>query len=342
MSNPISPIEYIKSRIGETLTLPAIGSWSACKHLLHEREAQALMTAFYTQRPLLAVGEPGVGKSQLARVAAVLLKRHFISQMIHPGAEYQDLLWGFDHTERLGRAQILAASGKSEEEASKTLDPDHFLTPGPLWWAINWVTAKKQVGGKTFGYKPDPRPVLPSSSDTEASVVDPEFDGSVLLIDEIDKASLDLPNGLLEALGNTGFSVPWLAEPITCAKPELKPLIVITSNNTRELPPAFLRRCVVLDMNLPDGQEALLDRLELVGAVRFPRVSQLLRKQVAKLIAKDRKAQEEPPFAGQAEYLDLLQALDTLEAEDQTPDQLEAWLKEMGEFVIDKTNRSHG
>lgn len=319
-------LQLIESNIGQTIALPESGSWQPCDHLLHERDAQAIVTARYTGRPLLAVGEPGVGKSQLARAAAVLLGRHFLYQMIQPGSEYQDLLWQFDHIERLGKAQLMAS--QKTEASPDDLSPLNFLSPGPLWWAFNWTTANEHR--KSFGYQP-----------TKPHIAQPQTNGTVLLIDEIDKADLDLPNGLLEALGNRGFSIPWLESAVTQNNNAPPPLIIITSNNMRELPAAFLRRCVVIDMKLPEQSAVLITHLTKVGSMRYPLLDSSILELAAVQIASDRQQTiDDRPRAGQAEYLDLLTALDALRNEGHSREQLESRLKTLSTFVIDKVARS--
>ena len=78
---------------------------------------------------------------------------------------------------------------------------------------------------------------------------------TVLLIDEIDKADTDLPNGLLESFGNNGFQVPQAHTHVRGRPGHVTPLVVITTNEERELPAAFLRRCVVLHVKLPKGDD---------------------------------------------------------------------------------------
>ena len=83
----------------------------------------------------------------------------------------------------------------------------------------------------------------------------------VLLIDEIDKADAEVPNALLEVLGNRSFSVPPLKHRVVRADGGRLPLVVITTNEERELPPPFVRRCVVLNLNPPKDQSAFVEWL---------------------------------------------------------------------------------
>jgi hypothetical protein len=83
----------------------------------------------------------------------------------------------------------------------------------------------------------------------------------VVLIDEIDKADTDMPNGLLESFGNNGFQVPCARTFVRRKAEHVAPLLMITTNEERELPVAFVRRCIVLHMKLPDSDAELTDFL---------------------------------------------------------------------------------
>lgn len=156
-----------------------------------------------------------------------------------------------------------------------------------------------------------------------------------MLIDEIDKADTDLPNGLLETLGNGDFAVPYLGASVRQSQDSPPPLVIITTNEERELPAAFLRRCLVLQLNLPEADDALLNFLCQRGAVHFKDSTEVVRRKAGELLLEDRKAahtQGLPP-PGQAEYLDLLRAVYKLgRAESEQMD----WLAKISEFVLKK------
>lgn len=288
------------------ISLPQTQSWPASVHLLDEPSIYAIKAALAAARPLLVRGEPGTGKSQLARAAAQCLGRLFIAEVVHARGECQDLQWHFDAVRRLGDAQI-AATGRN---ASDTLyrEEQNYLSPGALWWAFDYPGALAQFNRCHRTLRPPPeKPTLTTGEWTEA-------DGCVLLIDEIDKADADLPNGLLETLGNGAFTVPWLDRAVGHNPAIASPLVMITTNEERSLPPAFLRRCLVLHLRLPDG-DALLTHLALVGEAHFgsdcdPEVY----REVAQQLAQDREAAQTQglPLPGQAEYLDLLRVLSRL------------------------------
>jgi MoxR-like ATPase len=286
----------------QTVTLPASGSWPRTRHQFDEKSIWAIKAAVYAQRPLLVRGEPGTGKSQLARAAAYYLERAFISEVVHARSECHDLQFHFDTVARLGEAQTLGILGEAgKDKIIDALDPISFISPGALWWAFNWDGAKKQFGKSNKAIR---RPEEP-----------PEWEpkkGTVLLIDEIDKADADLPNGLLETLGNGAFTVPYLDEPVRVGEDDPVPLVVITTNEERELPAAFIRRCLVLHLNLPEDGDELANWLCERGRVHFEsKCSDELKKQAAHQLVKDRIEAKKLslPAPGQAEYLDILRAV---------------------------------
>lgn len=129
--------------------------------------------------------------------------------------------------------------------------------------------------------------------------------GSVILIDEIDKANAELPNSLLEILGNNAINLPWLKTTIG-GQDCVPPLVIITTNEERELPAAFERRCLVLNLDLPKDHSVLIDFLIKRGQLHFgASCNEDVCRKAAELLVKDRTIAKEkgitPP--GQAEYL---------------------------------------
>ncbi|GAB6907533.1 conserved hypothetical protein [Desulfosarcina cetonica] len=303
----------------EPVTLPKTGTWPETRHQFDEKSLWAIKAAVAAERPLLVRGEPGTGKSQLARAAAYYLGRAFISEVVHSRSECQDLQYYFDAVARLGAAQTLGLIGAvgdtikdllpdSERNMKNPLDPICFLNPGALWWAFNWTAAEKQYAKSNKAARRPEKPVDWTSEQ-----------GTVLLIDEIDKADADLPNGLLETLGNGSFSVPHMDEPVQVNEGDPVPLVVITTNEERELPAAFIRRCMVLHLDLPKGDDKLINWLCERGKVHFGDQCHMdVRKEAATQLVKDRKEAEKLnlPTPGQAEYLDILRAVVGIAKED--------------------------
>ena len=243
--------------------------------------------------------------------------------VVNAHTECEELQWKFDAVARLGEAQILASVPDGERLGR--LRPERFLSPGPLWWALNWQSAVAQFAACANPADPIPEP--PQGWQPKQ--------GSVLLIDEIDKADTDLANSLLETLGNGDFKPPYIGGSVRGESAAAAPLVVITTNEERELPLAFVRRCLVLPLNLPEAKEKFVEFLRGRGAVHFAGLSDKVRLQAAEMLHDDRAGVEPgQPRPGQAEYLDLLRALNEM-AKDDEDRQLEM-LTKLRRFVYRK------
>ena len=290
-------------------------------HQFDPESALAIRAALAARWPLLVRGEPGVGKTQLAAAAAHVLKRPLVSKVVDARTESRDLLWEFDAIMRLADAQIAAflppkdCADESDEgtpQASRgealrnRLAVGNYVRPGPLWWAFDWEDACERAN-RTH----TPFPPCASPADSR--------NGCVVLIDEIDKAESDVPNGLLEALGSGRFTPFGQTEPVEVRGEP--PLVVITTNEERVLPNAFLRRCLVLELKLPRDESELVEHLIRRAEVHFPtrtESSKTLFRQAAELLVVDRRTAQTRnlmPLPGQAEYLDLLRAVFHLEGD---------------------------
>lgn len=300
---------------GQVLPLLPLEGLPASRHRWKQEEIDAAILALAARRPLLVRGEPGTGKTQLAHALASALGWALHGATIHARFEAQDLLYQFDAVRRLSDAQ----AGKLREPG---WDEKPYWQPGPLWKAFGWETTEGYgIGRELAGGEA----VAPA--------------GHVVLIDEIDKADSDLPNSLLEVLGSRRLIIPPLAEPLLASE-ERWPLIVITTNEERELPAAFIRRCVVLTHDLPSGP-AYADFLIDHGRAHFgpdqvepgqAMGEEILRDAAAQLL-EDRNNSEAThlPPPGLAEYLDLLRAL--LELAPGDPVQQGDWLGRLNRYA---------
>lgn len=274
-------------------------------HIFNEEDCYALWAAYAAGRPLLVRGKTGTGKSQLAKAIAHQLGWAFVSEVIRGNSELSDLHWHFDAIGRLGEAQAM-----SKVECNlKELKARKFLSPSAFWWAYDWQSAEQQHKQCRTHLKAKPE----NNNNAHEN-------GVVLLIDEIDKAEPDLPNGLLETLGSYQFTVPYINQTIE-AKPE-KVLVIITTNEERELPPAFMRRCFVHTLKMKEDELWLKQRGELhfgdkihVGKDKEDKEIDVYL-EAAKFLLADRKENKRYP-PGLAEYIDLLSALSKLEPDDQ-------------------------
>jgi MoxR-like ATPase len=182
----------------------------------------AVNVALAARRPLLISGAPGSGKSTLAADVAARLRWSFVGTTITSRTRLEDLVARVDSVRRLAEAQAGQPLG----------DDDAFLVPGVLWWAFDAASAA-QVGPQSHDIRTHPENA---------------GDGTVVLLDEIDKAEPDLPNDLLTPLDRFTIRVPGrdLISAVTSV------LVVITTNGERAMPPAFLRRCVALELSDDD------------------------------------------------------------------------------------------
>jgi MoxR-like ATPase len=181
---------------------------------------EAVNLAIVLNRPLLLQGEPGCGKTKLAQVVAHQLDLPYLCWNIKSTSQAQDGLYHYDNLRRLRDAQLLALNRVTDvKEVEQMSDPKTYRTWGKL--------------GEAF--QNDRR--------------------TVLLIDEIDKADIDFPNDLLLELDEKRFIVPETGEEIEAKQP---PIIFITSNQERDLPDAFLRRCLFHYIEFP-AQDRLIE-----------------------------------------------------------------------------------
>ncbi len=328
--------------LSETLEIPAQESWPKTSHRFDQKSIWAVKAALASGRPLLLRGEPGIGKSQLARAAACSLGVPFLPFVVDKRSERDELFYTFDAVARLAQAQVSAVIAQSDRgiDWQKAMAEENFIRPGVMWKAIDWQDAHKQAERfQRHARQKDSRSTFPDWK--------PSFEarsGPVVLIDEIDKADPSVPNGLLECLGNQGFHIPQLSKTITLPKGAKAPLVIITTNEDRELPAAFLRRCLVLQIEFPDEPVAAKKFL-IEGRARVfwneDQVSNTVCENVARLLLNERKSARLAGGAipGAAEYLDILRVLVNLSvAEDPVErDSIQlAALAEINDFALKK------
>jgi len=183
----------------------------------------AVNAAVTLERPLLVKGEPGTGKTELARQVSAALGLPMIEWNIKSTTRAQQGLYEYDAVSRLRDSQL------GEERVH---DVKNYIRKGKLWQAF-------EAEGKT-----------------------------VLLIDEIDKADIEFPNDLLQELDKMEFFVYETGETI---KAENRPIVIITSNNEKELPDAFLRRCFFHYIQFPE-----MDTLRKIVEVHHPGIKEAL------------------------------------------------------------------
>jgi len=265
----------------------------------------ALKVAVITGRPLLLMGDPGAGKSSLAAYVARNLSWRYYEHVVTARTEATDVLWTFDAVRKL-------ADASRPQTAGTELHDEDYVEPGVLWWALDPASARNRGGGRTPS-----RPVTEPNAGLNASR---SVQHAVVLLDEIDKADPDVPNALLVPLGSMQFEVAETQQTIRLAGPadgtaapaRGRILLVITTNRERDLPSAFVRRCVVHQLPSPDDQMlvAIAEAHANAGGQPLSPAQRDLCTSVASRVVELRKEAEGSDrwSPGTAEYLDAVRA----------------------------------
>ena len=226
----------------------------------------AVNAAVLLERPLLIKGEPGTGKTELAKQVASALGLELIEWNIKSTTKAQQGLYEYDAVSRLRDSQL------GDE---RVRDVGNYIRKGKLWTAFE---ADQKV---------------------------------VLLIDEIDKADIEFPNDLLQELDKMAFHVYETGETVAAKN---RPVVIITSNNEKELPDAFLRRCFFHYISFPDQ-----DTMRQIVKVHYPDIKEQLLTTALTQFYEIREQQGLKKKPSTSEVLDWLKLL---LAEDLTPEDL--------------------
>ncbi len=211
-------------------------------YIFDERIAIAVDVALATDRPLLVAGPPGCGKSRLAEALAALLGWNYLATTMTSRTRLEELTVEVDHLRRLHDAH------RGNTTDTDTLKPDAaYHNPGRFWWAFHPTSAHRRGCSVEVAEQHGIHLDFPGTQRIRPN----QSQHCVLLIDEIDKAEPDLPNDLLEPLDRRSFGLPDGSTLEADSNQRL--LTLITTNGERELPQAFLRRCVSLVLEEPDA-----------------------------------------------------------------------------------------
>jgi MoxR-like ATPase len=216
----------------------------------------AVNAAIALERPLLVKGEPGTGKTELAKQVARAMGMPLIEWHIKSTTKARQGLYEYDAVARLRDSQL---------GDDRVHDINNYIRRGKLWEAF---TAPER---------------------------------SVLLIDEIDKADIEFPNDLLQELDRMEFHVYETGETVTA---ENRPVVIITSNNEKELPDAFLRRCFFHFIAFPDEET-----MRAIVEVHFPGLKGRLLSEALKLFYEIRDVPGVKKKPSTSELLDWLKLL---------------------------------
>jgi MoxR-like ATPase len=242
-----------------------IERFAAQKYIANRRIATVVFLASRLQKPILVEGPAGVGKNDLAKVLAAPLGHELIRLQCYEGLEEAKALYEWEYAKQLLYTQIL------KDKISEVLSNSRGLAG-----AVDRIAREDEVFfSERFIL---PRPLLRAITSAEPVV---------LLVDEIDKADAEFEAFLLELLSDFQVSVP----EIGTLKARTMPLVVLTSNNAREMSDALKRRCLHLYIDLPDRAQELA-----ILKLKAPEASEKLAEEVVtgRAIAAQDRSQEDP------------------------------------------------
>jgi len=249
--------------VGETQALLASGGYVADKAL-----ATTIHLALTMGRPLFLEGEPGTGKTEIAKVLAARLPRRLVRLQCYDGMDISAAAYEWNHARQLMAIRLAEASGAADRAAlERGIYDRKFLQPRPLLDAL-------------------------------------EGSPAVLLIDELDRADEPFEAFLLEILADFQITIPELGT-VKAATP---PVVIITSNRTREVHDAVRRRCLYHWVDYPDAA-----RERAILKLRAPGLPEALSAQVVAFVQKLREG-DYFKLPGVAETIDWAQALAALDA----------------------------
>jgi MoxR-like ATPase len=234
--------------------------------------ATTLLLSLSLRRPVLLEGEVGVGKTEVAKTLAAVFGRKLIRLQCYEGISTSQALYEWDYARQMLQIRALSQAEATDEQSVDKLFGPKFLQERPLLEAIK------------------------------------KGDQAVLLIDEIDRADDEFEAFLLEVLSDFQISIPELGT----IKAESSPVVILTSNRTRELHDALRRRCLYHWIGYPTEER----EAEIVG-VREPRAAGQLTRKVVRAVHRLRELDlAKPP--GVAETIDWVRTLDVLGEADLT------------------------
>ncbi len=230
-----------------------ISGFSKFNYICNDQLATAVYLASKLEKPILVEGPPGVGKTELANTASHYFKKTLFRLQCYEGLDESKALYEWRYGKQLLYTQILKEQMQDVLEGAKGLREslNRLLKFEDIFFSEDFLES---------------RPLLQALTSKK---------GSVLLIDEVDKSDEEFEALLLEILSEFQISIPELG----VKKASIKPLVILTSNNTREIGDALKRRCLHLYIPFPDTK---LER-KIIEA-RVPKLNVSLRKQLVHFV----------------------------------------------------------
>jgi len=249
--------------------------------------ATAVFLALKRRKPLLLEGEPGVGKTEIAKVLAAMLQTPLIRLQCYEGIDVSTAVYEWNYTRQMLHIRMMEVGGVNRQEELKEIFGPEFLIKRPLLQAIDSENASAPV----------------------------------LLIDELDRSDEEFEAYLLELLSDFQITIP----EIGTVKAKEPPVVIITSNRTREIHDALRRRCLYYWIDFPT-----LDKEYAIVLARMPEVPERLAKQVCAFVREIRSVDlyKAPGVAETLDWISSLLALNQMDlVEGAVRDTLGALLK---------------